>query len=144
MVPTCTWHRTCTCLQEGFSSESRFDWLVRLYFLSFNIMTLVIFEVAIAFLVEAFVYKVLSRQRHRICRKHKGPFKHCQCPEGKLFKHRNIPALKHTWVIQGGILLMLGNDRHQGDNLTTPYRTHKTWAYMVPFFLAIILNRASL
>ena len=69
----------------GVSSESRFDWLVRLYFLSFNIVTLVIFEVAIASLVEAFIYKVLARQRHRICRKHKEPFKHCQCPEGELF-----------------------------------------------------------
>ena len=73
-------------LQEGFASESRFDWLVRLYFLSFNIITLVIFEVAIAFLVEAFVYKVLARQRHRICRKHKQTFKQCQCPEGEATK----------------------------------------------------------
>jgi predicted small secreted protein len=56
-------------------------------------MTLVIFEVAIAFLVEAFVYKVLARQRHRICRKHKKPFKQCKCVEGELFviKDSSIP-----------------------------------------------------
>ena len=70
-------------VQEGFASESRLGWLVRLYFLSFNIITLVIFGVAIAFLVDAFVYKVLARQRHRICHKHLKALKHCQC-EGKL------------------------------------------------------------
>ena len=78
----------CTSPQEGFASEARFDWLARLYFLSFNIITRIIFEVAIAFLVEAFVYKVLARQRDRLCRKHKQAFKYCQCPEGELLSWR--------------------------------------------------------
>lgn len=85
-------------MQEGFASESRFDWLVRLYFLSFNIITLVIFEVAIAFLVEAFVYKVLARQRHRICCKHKQAFKKCQCPEGELL-HFLLPLFPRNVII---------------------------------------------
>ena len=66
-------------LQEAYASEVEPSWLVRLYFLSFNIITLVIFEVVISFIVEAFVFKILTRQRNRICPTHHKPYYFCAC-----------------------------------------------------------------
>ena len=41
-------------MQEGFASEVKPDWLVRLYFMSFIFTTLVIFEVVLCFVVDGF------------------------------------------------------------------------------------------
>ena len=71
------------CLQEGFASqEDRFDWLVRIYFMCFNIITLVVLQVVISFIVEAFVFKIQAREKSRICDRHNKPFSSCSCDEG--------------------------------------------------------------
>ena len=71
------------CLQEGFASqEGRFDWLVRIYFMCFNIITLVVLQVVISFIVEAFVFKIQAREKSRKCVQHNKPSSSCGCDEG--------------------------------------------------------------
>lgn len=83
-------------IQEGFASEVEADWLVRLYFLSFNIITLVIFEVVISFIVEAFVFKILARQRSRICPTHHKPVYYCKCTHCKLHHREESTIYRKT------------------------------------------------
>ena len=59
--------------QEGFASEVKPDWLVRLYFMSFVFTTLVIFEVVLLFVVDGFELIV----------------QHCD-EHGELYCHRKI------------------------------------------------------
>ena len=70
-------------MQEGFASQVEQDWLARIYFLSFNITSMVIFEVVISFIVEAFVFKMLARQRSRVCPTHNKPYCQCKCAKCK-------------------------------------------------------------
>ena len=51
-------------MQEGFASEVKPDWLVRLYFMSFVFTTLVIFEVALLFVVDGFEMVVHPCEEH--------------------------------------------------------------------------------
>ena len=51
-------------MQEGFASEVKPDWLVRLYFMSFVFTTLVIFEVVLLFVVDGFELIVHPCQEH--------------------------------------------------------------------------------
>ena len=60
-------------MQEGFASEVKPDWLVRLYFMSFVFTTLVIFEVVLLFVVDGFELIV----------------QHCD-EHGELYCHRKI------------------------------------------------------
>ena len=87
----------CLHVQEGFASQVQQDWLARIYFLSFNITTLVIFEVVISFIVEAFVFRILARQRSRICPTHQKQYHYCNCVNCKYLLAVRI----HTFVNLG-------------------------------------------
>ena len=66
-------------IQEGFASEVRASWLVRIYFMSFFIVMLVILQVVISFIVDEFKFKVLDTAKERVCPEHDKPFEHCRC-----------------------------------------------------------------
>ena len=88
-------------LQEGFASQVEQDWLARIYFLSFNITSMLIFEVVISFIVEAFVFKMLARQRSRVCPTHNKPYCQCKCAKCKTCNHKVIGrsfGIYHTWM----------------------------------------------
>ena len=65
--------------QEGFASEVEASWLVRIYFMSFFIVMLVILQVVISFIVDEFKFKVLDSAKERLCPEHGKPFEHCRC-----------------------------------------------------------------
>ena len=70
--------------QEGFASEVEASWLVRIYFMSFFIVMLVILQVVISFIVDEFKFKVLDTAKKRICPEHNEPFEHCRCKRCEL------------------------------------------------------------
>ena len=70
-------------LQEGFASQVEADWLVRIYFMCFIIITLVVLQVIISFIVEAFVFKIQAMEKDRECNKHHKPLYLCGCKEGR-------------------------------------------------------------
>ena len=74
-------------MQEGFASEVKPDWLVRLYFMSFILTTLVIFEVVLLFVVDGFELIVYPCEEH-----------------GELYCHRK---LTHDWSFNESIQLHL-------------------------------------
>jgi heme/copper-type cytochrome/quinol oxidase subunit 2 len=69
-------------LQEGFAFQVEADWLVRIYFMSFIIITLVVLQVVISFIVEAFVFKIQAREKARECTKHHKLSTLCGCKGG--------------------------------------------------------------
>ena len=69
-------------MQEGFASQVEADWLARIYFMCFIIITLVVLQVIISFIVEAFVFKIQARERSRECSKHHKLRSLCGCKEG--------------------------------------------------------------
>ena len=79
--------------QEGFASQVEADWLVRIYFMSFIIITLVVLQVVISFIVEAFVFKISAREKSRECQKHHKLFSLCGCKEGITFHHNRCVVL---------------------------------------------------
>ena len=67
------------CMQEGFASEVKASWLVRIYFMSFFIVMLVILQVVISFIVDEFKFKVLDTAKERVCPEHGKSFEYCRC-----------------------------------------------------------------
>lgn len=66
-------------IMEGFASEAgKYEWGARLYFMMFYIITLVVLQVVISFIVEAFVFKIQATQKKRSCEKHKDATS-CEC-----------------------------------------------------------------
>ena len=86
-------------MQEGFASQVQEDWLARIYFLSFNITTLVIFEVVISFIVEAFVFKILARQRSRLCPTHNKHYHHCNCVNCEFLSPTDVCMAVYSRVV---------------------------------------------
>ena len=70
-------------MQEGFASEVKPDWLVRLYFMSFVFTTLVIFEVVLLFVVDGFELIVHPCDEH-----------------GELYCHSKLRCTLHTSVVE--------------------------------------------
>ena len=85
-------------LQEGFASQVEADWLVRIYFMCFIIITLVVLQVVISFIVEAFVFKIQAREKGRECHKHHKSLYLCGCKEGRcmiiLFNRKPLILLR--------------------------------------------------
>ena len=48
----------------------------------FIIITLVVLQVVISFIVEAFVFKIQAKEKGRECHKHHKPLYLCGCKEG--------------------------------------------------------------
>ena len=106
MASTLTFH---ICKQEGFASQVEQDWLARIYFLSFNITSMVIFEVVISFIVEAFVFKMLARQRNRVCPTHNKPYCQCKCAKCKHYQEYALRGhgFNTLLAIKGRILIRI-------------------------------------
>ena len=71
-------------VQEGFASQVEADWLARIYFMCFIIIVLVVLQVIISFIVEAFVFKTQAREKSRKCTKHHKLRSLCGCKHGML------------------------------------------------------------
>ena len=68
-------------IQEGFASEVRASWLIRIYFMSFFIVMLVILQVVISLIVDEFKFKLvnMAKELELVCSEHDKPFKDCHC-----------------------------------------------------------------
>jgi hypothetical protein len=64
-------------LKEGVSSEASHPLIARLYFMAFYIVTLVIIQVFVAYIVDEFKFKLTECTGK--CAEHKVPFDHCLC-----------------------------------------------------------------
>ncbi|XP_064391757.1 two pore channel protein 1-like isoform X2 [Halichondria panicea] len=81
-------------IMEGFASTFFLnDWLVRIYFMSFYLFTLVVLQVVLTFIVDAFMLKIEARENFRKqCLKH--PYKPCTCHKNEDKKVANIKLIK--------------------------------------------------
>lgn len=112
-------------IMEGFASESRHEWLARIYFMAFYIITLVILQVVIAFIVEAFVFKITATDRQRQCQRHKRW--NCDCIEDDQRKKEVVILLVDADMtkLKYEVVYRSEKEREKGFNFNRYWRNSK-------------------
>ena len=64
-------------MQEGVASEADRPLMARIYFMAFYVVTLVIVQVFITYIVDEFKFKL--KESVDECQKHNRPYEHCLC-----------------------------------------------------------------
>ena len=93
----------------------------------FIIITLVVLQVVISFIVEAFVFKIQAREKSRECHKHHKPLNICGCKEGRciiiiLFDRKPFTLAMNTCVC----LMILSISK-----CTLPILSFQIWQSMI-------------